>query len=68
MTDPSSTDVQVEKLMPRKLWLSPDDDDDDDDDEADYDDSDDDDNPAVSSCERWLSRADFGSPEWWSRT
>ena len=65
MTDPSSTDVQDEKLMPRKLWLSPDDDDDD---EADYDDSDDDDNPASTSCERWLSRADFGSPEWWSRT
>jgi hypothetical protein len=38
----------------------------------DYDDDDnaaedDDDEPAVSSSERWLTSAGFGSPEWWSR-
>jgi len=66
MRDPSSTDEQNGKLIPRKLWFFPEDDDDDDD--ADYDDSDDDDKPAHLTCERWLSRPGFGSPEWWSRT
>ena len=40
----------------------------DDEDEADYDDFDDNDKPASVSREFWLSRPDFGSPEWWSRT
>jgi len=40
----------------------------DDEDEADYDDFDDDDKPASPSREIWLSRPDFGSPEWWART
>ena len=41
----------------------------DDEDDADYyDDSDDDDKSSSLSSVRWLSRPDFGSPEWWSRT
>ena len=67
MTDPSLTNDQTANLMPKKLWLFPNHDDDDDDD-ADDDDPDDDDKPAVLKCERWLSRPDFASPEWWSRT
>jgi hypothetical protein len=60
------TDVQQTKSVPGTLGLFPDDYDDED--EADYDDSDDDENLAFVSRERWLSRPDFGSPEWWSRT
>lgn len=67
MMDPSLTDEQQAKLISKKVWLFPEHDDDDDD-EADYDDSDDEETPAVSHRERWLSRPDFGSPEWWSRT
>jgi hypothetical protein len=66
MRDPSLTDVQQTKSVPGTLGLFPDDYDDED--EADYDDSDDDENLAFVSRERWLSRPDFGSPEWWSRT
>ena len=65
MMDPSLTDEQLAKSMSKKAWLFPDNDDDD---EADYDDSDDDETLAVLHSERWLSRPDFGSPEWWSRT
>jgi hypothetical protein len=65
MRDPSSTDAQQTKLIPGKPWLFSDDYDDED--EADYDDSDDEEKPASVSQERWLSRPDFGSPEWWSR-
>jgi len=65
MTDPSLADVQQTKLIPGKPWLFPDAYDDED--EADYDDSDDDEKSASVSQERWLSRPDFGSPEWWSR-
>ena len=66
MTDPSLTDEQQAKLMSTKIWLLPDHDDYDD--EADFDDSDDDETPAPLHHERWLSRPDFGSPQWWSRT
>jgi hypothetical protein len=65
MTDPSLTDEQQAKLLSKKVWLLPDNDDDD---EADYDDSDDDETPAILPREQWLSRPDFGSPQWWSRT
>jgi hypothetical protein len=66
MTDPSFTNVQQTTLIPGKPWLVSDEYDDED--EADYDDSDDDENSASVSQERWLSRPDFASPEWWSRT
>ena len=66
MRDPSLTDVQQTKSVPGTHGLFPGDYDDED--EADYDDSDDDENLAFVSRERWLSRPDFGSPEWWSRT
>ena len=67
MTDPSvTTDVQQAKLMPKNVWAFPDDDDDEDD--ADYDDADDDDIPEAWQRVRWLSRPDYGSPQWWSRT
>jgi len=66
MRDPSSTDVQQTKSTPAALGLFPDDYDDEN--EADNDDSEDDDISASISRERWLSRPDFGSPEWWSRT
>jgi hypothetical protein len=72
MTDLSLTDEQranwltksMTRSMTKKVWVFPDNDDDDDD----CDDSDDDEAPAVLPRERWLSRPDFGSPEWWSRT
>jgi hypothetical protein len=40
----------------------------DDDDDADCDDFDDEESPLDPSREHCLSRPDFGSPEWWSRT
>ena len=43
-------------------------DDDDDDADADCDDFDDEESPLDPSREHCLSRPDFGSPEWWSRT
>ncbi len=46
------------------VLLSPDYDDDDD---ADDDDADDEIHPGTWRRQSWLSRADFGSPEWWSR-
>jgi hypothetical protein len=78
MTDPSLrsplrsvssgalTGEQPTNVIPGMPWLKVEDYDDED--EADFDDSDDDDKPASVSQERWLSRPDFGSPEWWSKT
>lgn len=64
MTDPSlTTDEQRVNAMPKNIWAFPDDDDDEDDADAD-----DDDIPEGWQRVRWLSRPDFGSPEWWSRT
>jgi hypothetical protein len=65
MTDPSLT-TDEQKVMPKNIWAFPDDDDDEDD--ADGDDDDDADIPEGWQRVRWLSRPDFGSPEWWSRT
>jgi len=66
MTDPSlATDTQKAKHVIENVWVFPDDDDED---EADYDDDADDDMPEVWQRVRWLSRPDFGSPQWWSRT
>jgi hypothetical protein len=67
MVIPSPTEEVRGKSTARKIWLFPDYYDDDD--EDDFDDFDDDEeSPLESSRERWFSRPDFGSPEWWSRT
>jgi hypothetical protein len=70
MVVPSPTEEVRANSTLRKIWLFPenDDDDDDDDNNADDDDSDDEESPLESCREGWLSRPDFGSPEWWSRT
>jgi hypothetical protein len=65
MTDPSLTTDEQKAKMSTGVWLFPDDDDED---EADYDDADDDEIPEAWQRVRWLSRPDFGSPQWWSRT
>ncbi len=63
MTDPSLTTDEQKAKMPKNIWLFPDEDDDDD-----ADDEDDDEIPEAWQRVRWLSRPDFGSPQWWSRT
>lgn len=51
--------------LAKRLYVSPDWDDDDD-----ADDDDEEDNVVQGSWRRqqWLSRSEFGSPEWWSRS
>ena len=65
MSVPFPRDVVLGASTHQKIWLFPEPDDDDD---ADSDDGDDDDSPLELHCDAWLSRQDFGSPEWWART
>jgi hypothetical protein len=66
MVVPSPTEEVRANSTPRNSFVFVEYDDDDDD--ADLDDFDDEESPLDPSRERWLSRPDFGSPEWWSRT
>jgi hypothetical protein len=65
MSVPFPRDAARERSTPQKVWIFPEHDDDDD---AELDDGDDDESPLDLRREHWLSRRDFGSPEWWSRT
>ena len=63
MTNPFPMKASPEtKTRGKDLWLSPDYDDDDD---ADDDDADDEILQGPWRGQRWLSRSEFGSPEWW---
>jgi hypothetical protein len=56
--------TQASGALDKEIWLSPDYDDDD---EADDDDEDDEVSQEPWRGQRWLSRSEFGSPEWWAQ-
>ena len=65
MTNPFLTEArQQTETLATAVWFAPDDDDDDD---ANDDDADDETSQGTWRRQRWLSRSEFGSPEWWSR-
>jgi len=68
MTNPSLMNARQESQtldkVGKDVWLSPDYDDDDD---ADEDDADDEISQGPWRGQRWQSRSEFGSPEWWTQ-
>jgi len=68
MTNPFLIEARPEtKTLDKNIWLSPDYDDDDEADDDDADDADDEISQGPWRGQRWLSRSEFGSPEWWAK-
>jgi hypothetical protein len=68
MSNPFAGDDQASKSAVGLVWPPAVDDGDDDDEADDAADFDEDDEPSIRRYDRWVTRPDFGSPEWWSGT